>query len=213
MGKLFKKGHVPPWTAPIGTEREAKGGRVRKIAGRPRWNQWVFVHILNWIDAHGPIPSGMRLICLGNRQDPSVDNYMLAPVAAVSGVNRRWPGGLASAPPELRRTIVAAAILECRMGPGGDLSPAGLPKTRQAALAMGVTYYFTGKPCAQGHRARRYARGSACCQCMAEYRARPDIQERSNQAQSARRLSKTGGKPRQKWPDGQARQKYPERTS
>lgn len=38
------------------------------------------------------------------------------------------------------------------------------PKTRAAALAAGVTHYFTGKPCRSGHVALRRVKGT-CVEC------------------------------------------------
>jgi hypothetical protein len=35
--------------------------------------------------------------------------------------------------------------------------------TRQQALAQGLTHYFTGKPCKEGHIAPRFAK---CCKCV-----------------------------------------------
>jgi len=188
----FKKGHVPSWTRPIGSEYDDERGMRRKVASH---GKWAYVYVLNWVEAHGPIPPGMKLVCLGDRKNPSVDNYMLAPGGAVSGINRRWPGGLSTAPPDLRRAIVAAAIAEYQLGPSGNLPPDGLPATRKEALAIGVTYYFSGKTCPNGHRARRYTNSHECTQCTQEYRARPDVRERRNKAQNALRMKKRKSRP------------------
>ena len=42
-----------------------------------------------------------------------------------------------------------------------------LPRTRKAAQALGVAYYFTGLPCKHGHIAPRKTKG-VCVECMRE---------------------------------------------
>lgn len=46
------------------------------------------------------------------------------------------------------------------------------PTSRQEALARGVVRYFTGKACARGHIAERYAKSCVCVRCNAEGMAR-----------------------------------------
>lgn len=40
--------------------------------------------------------------------------------------------------------------------------------TRQEAIERGLTRYFTGKPCPQGHLSERYTRKSGCVECDSE---------------------------------------------
>jgi hypothetical protein len=40
-----------------------------------------------------------------------------------------------------------------------------LPRSRSEAKQQGVTRYFTGKPCSQGHVAPRWAASFECCEC------------------------------------------------
>ena len=40
--------------------------------------------------------------------------------------------------------------------------------SRKEAIEQGLTRYFTGKPCPQGHVAERYTRKSGCVQCDSE---------------------------------------------
>jgi hypothetical protein len=40
-----------------------------------------------------------------------------------------------------------------------------MPETRKQALDMGVTYYYTGKPCIRGHYAPRFTSNKACKIC------------------------------------------------
>lgn len=37
---------------------------------------------------------------------------------------------------------------------------------RIEALSLGLTHYDTGKPCKNGHTARRYAKSGACMECI-----------------------------------------------
>jgi len=41
--------------------------------------------------------------------------------------------------------------------------------TRAAALAAGLSRYFTGKPCKNGHTAERNTLPGNCVQCITEY--------------------------------------------
>ena len=41
--------------------------------------------------------------------------------------------------------------------------------TRKAALAIGETQYFTGKPCVKGHVANRRAKTGECIKCRSEF--------------------------------------------
>lgn len=40
--------------------------------------------------------------------------------------------------------------------------------SKQAAIAAGLKHYFTGKPCAKGHIAKRFVSTRTCCQCNDE---------------------------------------------
>lgn len=40
-----------------------------------------------------------------------------------------------------------------------------LPSTRKEALAQGLKYYFTGKPCSRGHVVRRHVHNNNCHYC------------------------------------------------
>lgn len=43
-----------------------------------------------------------------------------------------------------------------------------LPATREEALALGLTRYFTGQPCKNGHIAERYESSGHCAECVRE---------------------------------------------
>lgn len=49
-----------------------------------------------------------------------------------------------------------------------------LPNTPEAARALGLTRYFTGKPCRNGHVAPRRVQDGRCiaCKCATENRRR-----------------------------------------
>jgi hypothetical protein len=42
----------------------------------------------------------------------------------------------------------------------------GLPKSKSAALSLGVVRYFTGVPCKNGHISARYTKGGHCSECI-----------------------------------------------
>jgi hypothetical protein len=175
----WKKGRIPSWTVPIGTERRNLGGWIRKINHGPkRAARWQYVHILNWIEAHGPIPLGMKLMCLGDRFDSSTDNYVLVPAGAVVSIINRATDGLAALPPSLRLAVVNAGLAEYQLRQTTKANPKGLPASRDEALSIGSKWYFTGKPCPKGHRAARCTKGMSCVRCNDEYRARKLKEER-----------------------------------
>ena len=39
------------------------------------------------------------------------------------------------------------------------------PATREEAIALGLTFYYTGKPCKHGHISKRRASNQTCCDC------------------------------------------------
>lgn len=48
---------------------------------------------------------------------------------------------------------------------GDGANVAVLPKRQIDAIQIGLPYYFTGKPCPQGHVAPRYTKGGTCSWC------------------------------------------------
>jgi hypothetical protein len=44
--------------------------------------------------------------------------------------------------------------------------------SRQEAVKLGLSKYFTGEKCSRGHVAARRVKSSTCIECVAEYRAR-----------------------------------------
>jgi hypothetical protein len=48
---------------------------------------------------------------------------------------------------------------------GYGINLSSLPKSKTEAEKVGSTYFYTGKPCANGHRDARYTKGGNCCWC------------------------------------------------
>lgn len=87
---MFKKGHTPHNTLPVGTELTLSDGyiwvKVRNER-KPRKKQvnWIQKHRIIWEEAHGPIPEGMYVLFLnGDRSDCRLENLALASKAANS---------------------------------------------------------------------------------------------------------------------------------
>lgn len=53
----------------------------------------------------------------------------------------------------------------------------GLPRTRAEALALGLSRYFTGKPCKHGHVAERSVSSRSCVECLRLRQATPEVKE------------------------------------
>lgn len=82
--------------------------------------------------------------------------------------------------------------------------------SRSVAIAAGLTHFFSGVPCKQGHTAKRFVLGGACTQCakernqrserrayFSEYNRRPEVRARlrpRNAADQRRERSKLGSK-------------------
>lgn len=77
----FRKGNVPHGWQPIGTEViDCDGYRKRKIRDgcQPATYNWEFVHVLLWIEHHGPIPPGHVVrFRNGDKGDIRIDNLEL----------------------------------------------------------------------------------------------------------------------------------------
>jgi len=67
-----------------------------------------------------------------------------------------------------------------------------LPKTRAEAAALGLSHYFTGKPCKRGHVTRRFTSTRSCVECQAMHCKAVPLEEKRR---IARKYEKTG-KPR-----------------
>lgn len=71
--------------------------------------------------------------------------------------------------------------------------------TRKQALAEGLMYYFTGKPCKHGHISRRFTNGRQCAECNnARHRLENITPEQLERKREANRITQ--------WKQGQTKQ-------
>lgn len=78
--------------------------------------------------------------------------------------------------------------------------------SKKEAVAAGDLFYFTGKPCVNGHVAKRYARGGMCYECLKMHRdaskekntARAVAHQRKNPESVKNRCLKWRGKNKHK---------------
>lgn len=107
----FKKGHRPHTWKPIGSERiNADGYRDRKVTdtGYPP-RDWVGIHRLNWIAAHGPVPKGYIVAFKdGNKLNPALENLELRSQADNMRRNTIW----ARYPKDLAEVVMLAGALK-----------------------------------------------------------------------------------------------------
>lgn len=124
---------------PIGTERFSKEGYLeRKIHdGMPLQSRWRAVHLINWETVNGAVPRGMALKCLdSNRSNTDVANWEAIPRGMLPRLNGgRHKALLAydSAPVELKRTILAVAMLDHQARTARVASPPPIHSPREAA--------------------------------------------------------------------------------
>lgn len=76
---------------------------------------WRLAHRVEWEMAHGPIPKGMRLACLGERTDIRPDNWRLITHSAATLAAIHSPVKLAEAPAELKPAIIAIAEIKAKL--------------------------------------------------------------------------------------------------
>lgn len=121
-GARFQKGQRGGFAAalykPVGTERLSPSGyRERKIHdGKPEHTRWRAIHLIEWEAAHGPIPAGWCLKCLGDdKTDVRPQNWRLIPRAMLPALNggkhKRRPA-YDEAAPEVKPTLMALAEVE-----------------------------------------------------------------------------------------------------
>jgi len=100
---------------PIGTERVSKDGYVeRKIHdGMPLQSRWRAVHLIRWEETNGPLPEGHALKCLdGDKTNTDPSNWEAIPRALLPRLNGRFGRDFETAPPDVKRTILAVVKLE-----------------------------------------------------------------------------------------------------
>lgn len=84
---LFKKGHIPPKQAPVGSEVLTSGGYLKVKIAYP--NVWKPKHRLVWEQAYGPIPENCRIIFLDcDKTNCELSNLKMATHKASLHMNR-----------------------------------------------------------------------------------------------------------------------------
>lgn len=116
----FKKGQLPHNTKHLGHERVSKDGYVEISVAEQNPHtgyerRYVLKHRWLWEQAHGPVPDGMALKCLGDRTNTDPLNWKLVPRALLPRLNGRFGRGYDDAPDEMKPTIMAVAKLEHRV--------------------------------------------------------------------------------------------------
>ncbi|MEX2480231.1 MAG: HNH endonuclease signature motif containing protein [Gammaproteobacteria bacterium] len=113
----FRKGQLPHNTKHAGHERVSTEGYVEISVEETNPHtgferRHVLKHRWLWEQAHGPVPEGMCLKCLGDRLNTDPSNWELVPRALLPRLNGRSGRGYDSAPAEIKPTIMAVAKLE-----------------------------------------------------------------------------------------------------
>ena len=108
----FQPGNRPHTWRPIGSTRLMQGYLQRKITDTgysPR--DWVGVHILLWVKAHGPVPPGHVVAFRdGNKRHIVLDNLELISRRELMSRNT-----IHHLPPELKQTIKQLGLLRRRI--------------------------------------------------------------------------------------------------
>lgn len=109
------KGRARANYKPVGAEvRDKHGYWKRKIRDDARpghaKDNWAYVHVLMWEEAHGPVPGGHCVIFINSdRDDLRLENLTLVSRRELAWLNKR---GFNALPPELRPTGIASARLQ-----------------------------------------------------------------------------------------------------
>lgn len=117
-GTMFKKGHVPHNTLPIGSEVKTKDGYwIVKVADEPKastWDNWKLKNRLVYENAYGTIPDGHVVTFLdGDTDNLDLDNLALISLSENLVMNNH---DLRYSEPELAQTgiYVAKVILKIK---------------------------------------------------------------------------------------------------
>lgn len=111
----------PQWGwRPVGSERVWDGYVQRKIKDvGPSKQRWRWLHLINFEAVNGPLPAGHVLKCLdGNTQNTEASNWVAVPKGVLSRLNggpRQKRLCFDRAPPELKPTLMAIAVLEHKL--------------------------------------------------------------------------------------------------
>lgn len=90
---MFKKGHMPANTNPIGTEKTLSDGfvwiKVNNVPKAKKTVNWKQKHVLLWEQANGKIPENHIIIFLdGNRENFDLDNLKMISKATNVRLNK-----------------------------------------------------------------------------------------------------------------------------
>jgi len=113
----FRKGNIPGNIRPLGTERITRDGYVEvKIRERNPYTgsptRYKLKHIMVWERSHGPLPKASAVVFKdGNRSNCCPENLVCVSRSTLVRMNQV---GFGEAPPELKPSIIAAAILKTK---------------------------------------------------------------------------------------------------
>lgn len=109
----WEKGHIAANNLPIGTERVHAGRLYVKVQDGMLNKNWKLKSYVVWEEANGPVPEGMRIVCL-DRDPMNCDLSNLALVSC-SELLRANNIGLAE-DPEINKAIYTVAKLKTASG-------------------------------------------------------------------------------------------------
>lgn len=102
---MFKKGHKPHNTLPIGTEITMKDGFIKVKVAEP--NKWKLKHVLVWEKHYGNVPAKHCIVFIDrNRQNCDISNLMLIKRNELRIMNRN---DMFTDEPEINRTMIHIA--------------------------------------------------------------------------------------------------------
>lgn len=78
-------------------------------------SRWVLKHRHEWVKVHGPIPKGMRLVCLGDKSDCRPENWRMMSHGSASMMAIHSPVKLKDAPSEIKPTLAVLAELKMKL--------------------------------------------------------------------------------------------------
>lgn len=105
---MFKKGHIPANTRPVGSERHDKDGYIMVKVKEP--DIWRPKHRVVWEKAYGDIPDGFVVTFRdGDKNNTALDNLILMSMSVNLIMNRTGLNGYTD---ELKETAVKLAELK-----------------------------------------------------------------------------------------------------
>lgn len=105
----FKPGQMPHTWQPVGSYRLNREGHLqRKVSDEPGGNsrRWRGVAELVWIEAHGPLPEGHRVVFKPGRFSNRLEDITLDAVECVSFAEMMRRNSRHNLPPEVNQLVV-----------------------------------------------------------------------------------------------------------